>query len=636
MRNVRFVSGVVRASSLRRALRNKADCPAIEGLERRILFSALDPTFGTGGVVLGTFPGTEQLAHVFVRASGKIDAFSNQLTLDRYNADGSIDTAFGTNGRAEGVTGGSTIPLHGITALPDGTYEVADNVLSPQGLLQQVEISRFQPAHPSDRTFTRDQEFPNNLDVTVTAVRQQADGKIVVAGAVHVLQEGSQVPPTSFGLVRFNADGTLDTTFGQEGTVVVPIDGPTGQIANATPTAIAFDASGNILVSGGGTYVIPPNNAISEDDIRFADAITLRLKPNGARDTSFGDLGVSLNFLSGQDIDVSATFNQSVDTAYGLFVLPDGKIVEACNSMGTAKLIRLDSDGLIDSTFGAAASSQVVGVAATMAPDGSVIVAGHSDNFSTMQPPPVTDSALTRFDASGNLDSTFGNNGALISDLNSGGNDEFDSVTLQSDGKIVAGGNTTGGAANGKYTVARYTTPAPDTRSALTIDGTAGDDTISLTASNGTLTYTVNGTAHTAVLANLNAIIVNAFAGNDTVTVGAGIMGVAIHGGQGNDSLTGGSGNDTLFGGQGADVLIGTTGDDQLFGGAGNDTLQGGAGNDTLTGGDGDDSMRSGTGSDVFFARDGFADTVIGGGGADSAQIDPGLDSVLGISMFLT
>lgn len=101
-------------------------------------------------------------------------------------------------------------------------------------------------------------------------------------------------------------------------------------------------------------------------------------------------------------------------------------------------------------------------------------------------------------------------------------------------------------------------------------------------------------------------------------------------GGAGNDEINGSYGNDILRGGAGNDTLRGLAGNDQIDGGAGDDTIHGGADDDTIVGGPGRDSLfgdgdYSGTtigGNDTIGARDGEADQITCGWGADTAQVD--------------
>jgi len=103
-------------------------------------------------------------------------------------------------------------------------------------------------------------------------------------------------------------------------------------------------------------------------------------------------------------------------------------------------------------------------------------------------------------------------------------------------------------------------------------------------------------------------------------------------GSAGNDVFDGGFGSDTARGGPGDDNLTGGTEADQLFGEGGNDTLYGGEGDDRVDGGPGTDSLFGdysacsaygcSSGNDQLFARDGEADSLNCGAGADSAQVD--------------
>ena len=180
----------------------------------------------------------------------------------------------------------------------------------------------------------------------------------------------------------------------------------------------------------------------------------------------------------------------------------------------------------------------------------------------------------------------------------------------------------------------------------LFINGTAGNDVISLTTPDSThVRVTINGAAIDYALFDISSITVNAGDGSDRVSLARGIMGSLLIGGAGNDTLIGGDGNDTLIGGPGDDVLNGKGGDDLLKGRGGNDTLIGGAGNDILIGGSGSnylaggvgndtlyagtgpDTLLGGEGDDWIYARNGVADLIDPGAGHNRAQIDVGLES---------
>jgi hypothetical protein len=149
----------------------------------------------------------------------------------------------------------------------------------------------------------------------------------------------------------------------------------------------------------------------------------------------------------------------------------------------------------------------------------------------------------------------------------------------------------------------------------LTIVGTDHADTIKVTQKKNQ--FIVRGPDGRSVLGGdgIDEVLVQAGAGNDTVTLTGLTVSARVEGGAGNDKLTGGAEADELIGGDGNDKLTGGGGDDTLDGGAGNDTLSGGDGDDDLTGGDGIDHIIGGNGFDTVDAAtdaaDAFVDTAL-------------------------
>jgi Ca2+-binding RTX toxin-like protein len=153
----------------------------------------------------------------------------------------------------------------------------------------------------------------------------------------------------------------------------------------------------------------------------------------------------------------------------------------------------------------------------------------------------------------------------------------------------------------------------------LTVVGDAANNNIEVRSVNGILQVSDNGQAvpirslGTPRLARTVAVVVAGRAGDDTVKldVSLGTVAAAVSGGAGNDVLTAAhNGNSALSGDDGDDVLNGGGGRDLLLGGAGNDVLNGGAGADALYGGAGDDLLDGG-------GADGSPDLLVGGPGAD-------------------
>jgi uncharacterized repeat protein (TIGR01451 family) len=201
----------------------------------------------------------------------------------------------------------------------------------------------------------------------------------------------------------------------------------------------------------------------------------------------------------------------------------------------------------------------------------------------------------------------------------------------------TAGGlGPTGGAADGEVedyatsiitvqpgTVAVLPNPEAPGQNQLSIEGTAGNDTITVTQLRSfhlLLQVVMNGhNMGSFSMGNYRSIVVYAGAGDDTVNIKPGMQSF-VHGEDGNDRLTTAGGFDELFGDAGNDTLNSGGGDDYLEGDDGNDSLIAGSGNDVLLGGAGNDSLSGGAGRDI----------LIGGLGADRLSGDAGDDILIG------
>jgi Ca2+-binding RTX toxin-like protein len=164
-------------------------------------------------------------------------------------------------------------------------------------------------------------------------------------------------------------------------------------------------------------------------------------------------------------------------------------------------------------------------------------------------------------------------------------------------------------------------------------DAPNGDTSFSIAVVGSNLSTSVRGSFFESFpVSGVTSVVINCGDGNDTVTIGTGVMAVSIIGGTGDDTLTGGdnndylegdSGNDSIDGGAGNDTLTGTNNNDTLIGGIGNDVLFGGNGNDSLVGQAGNDTLDGGIGAD-FIGGGNNSDTVdysarLGGSGLNLA-----------------
>jgi uncharacterized delta-60 repeat protein len=246
----------------------------------------------------------------------------------------------------------------------------------------------------------------------------QPDGKIVIAGTRY---NGGGPNYWDFAVSRYNADGSLDTTFGGTGTVYTDLSGQSDQ-----PHSVVIQADGKIVVGG-----------IGGNGPHFFWELA-RYNTDGSLDPSFGNGGVVLT-----NPNPSGYYNEIWDLA----LQPDGKILAAgdmdVGSDGEFAVARYNANGTLDTTFGSggiAASNPRVGYsdrafAVVVQPaDGKIILAGGSGggNFDSHF-------AVSRFTPAGVLDPTFGGTGTIVTDI-PGSYEEAQDAVLQPDGKLVVVG----------------------------------------------------------------------------------------------------------------------------------------------------------------------------------------------------
>ena len=424
--------------------------------------SNLDQTFGTGGVVRTDFAGNiDQANAVVVQSNGQIIAagssFSSSKTVEdfivaRYNANGTLDKRFGKNGKITTDFFRNVDAINAIAIQPDGRIVVAGfaQLAGAGGTPRVVAVARYRSDGQPDTTFGNGgavtTSFGGNF-ASASAVMVQPDGKIVIAGTVDFNPD----LPTSgldFALARYNANGTLDGTFGNGGKVVFDFFGSFDQ-ANAA----VLQPDGKIIVVGSASY-----DAFNQD-IGFALA---RFNTDGSTDLGFGSGGKQISDFFGAGA-----------IANGIVLQADGKFVVAGSASDSATrpnatdiaVARYNADGSLDTTFGTggetaipfANSATEQGNAVALAADSKIVVTGAA--FKTFATPP--DFALVRYNADGTLDTAFGNNGTITNDI-AGGTDVAQAIAIQDDGRIVAAGRSF--RSNFDLTLARYRnegTPTP-------------------------------------------------------------------------------------------------------------------------------------------------------------------------------
>jgi len=257
-------------------------------------------------------------------------------------------------------------------------------------------------------------------DDAAAAVVAGFDGKIVAAGSSGV----------RFAVTRYNADGTLDTSFGGgDGIVTTSF----GAGLEARALGVAIEEGSGAIVAVGGTR--PPFDLGGQS---AGDVAVARYDENGNLDPGFG----------GGDGKVTTDLGEN-DDAVDVAIQGDGKIVVVA---GGFTLARYETDGDLDPTFGEAgiqttdfgtpSTGQSVGVQ----PDGGIVAAGMAGNSDIED----TDFAVARYESDGDPDNTFGTNGKVVTDFG-GADDEGHDVVIQGGGELVVAGRS-----GGDFAVARY------------------------------------------------------------------------------------------------------------------------------------------------------------------------------------
>ncbi|WP_165688549.1 hypothetical protein [Solilutibacter tolerans] len=243
----------------------------------------------------------------------------------------------------------------------------------------------------------------------------QPDGRIVVAGST------ARAGNINFALARYDANGALDTSFGSGGKVELDFVGGSEWI-----NGVAIASDGKIIVAG-------PAQAIVNQAVNFAVA---RFNANGSIDTSFGQ--------GGKNSHEVPRYNNSdaEDIPSDVALLADGKILLSGGISGRVGLMRFAANGQIDTSFGAGGhvvapntSFWETGIRMDVASDGRVVVAGYSDTTEIGS----HDFIITRFMPDGLVDASFGTGGKISTNFASLNDRGYD-VKVMPDGRIVAAG----------------------------------------------------------------------------------------------------------------------------------------------------------------------------------------------------
>ena len=297
---------------------------------------------------------------------------------------GSIDLTFNPGISAYGIL---------TTAVQsDGKIIIAGNFTSYNGIAIK-RIARLNANGTLDTTFNPG-IGPVGISSSVDKISIQSDGKIIIAGGF-----------TSYNgiainhIARLNANGTLDTTFNPRASV------------NRVPATLAIQSDGKIIIGGSFTSY----NGIARNGIA-------RLNTDGTLDTDFNP-GTGISFSQYYIYYVKTISFQS-----------DGKIIvggdfASYNGIAINNIARLNTDGTLDTTFNPGSLGARSVYITSVQSDGKIIIARVNSSYQGL-----TYYGFTRLNTNGTLDSTF------KPAIGLGLEDSVSSFSIQGDGKIIVMG----------------------------------------------------------------------------------------------------------------------------------------------------------------------------------------------------
>lgn len=420
---------------------------ALAAAPAHALSGDVDPTFATAGKRTTDFGGTYDWAYATaVQPDGAIVAagVSNasgtyDFAVARYTASGALDPSFGKGGLVTTDFGGSYDWVYALALQPDGRIVAAG--VSDRSGSRDFALARYNADGSLDPTFGSGGllVLPVRPLTTdiVRGVAVQPDGKILAAGVTYD-DTVSLRPHGDFMLVRYTPEGRLDPSFGVGGIVTTNFEGESYD----EPYAIVLQPDGRIVLGGSSNTGGGVGRIFGADNLALA-----RYLPTGLLDPEFGQTGKVV-------VDAGGFF----ESIRAIALDPGGRIVAAGRTNGERRgdllLTRFRPDGTLDTTFGTTRGGLTVTDLGTgeeglsglaLAPDGTIVTGG------IVAPDPHGDLALMRYDSAGRFDRSFGHGGFASVDVG-GRDDRLRGLALQPDGNVVVVGSS-----ETDFVIARFT-----------------------------------------------------------------------------------------------------------------------------------------------------------------------------------
>lgn len=368
----------------------------------------LDTSFDGDGIVINDLGATEALGTVIPMPDGRLllvgtgnGTVGNQ-TFIMYHVDGTLDTSFGTNGVATGLYG----DLWGFQPADGGGWYIPSNYdTSSISHLQDAALIKYTANGAVDTSFATngravwrwDPDTP--LNEGCTDALELSNGKILVCGFLNV-----SVTDQDAAIGMLNANGTLDTSWGNDGVITIDRTG-------------RFDRANAILPQDDGKFLIV-GTATSASNIQ--EIWLQRFNADGTTDTTYGTNGVTY---------IRTDIND--DSPGNLQVLDDGSLVMAVQGTAQWTVVKVTPGGQLDTTFGNSGVANLAGrlsgygtvlataVGVGVQPNGRIVVGGRIQAIRLVNFVPETTYRVgfARFNPDGTVDTTFGTNGQVAHDV---------------------------------------------------------------------------------------------------------------------------------------------------------------------------------------------------------------------------
>ena len=406
---------------------------------------------------------------VYVDSSGKVYVTGYSKNVDdngdmyviKLNNDGNLDTSFGNKGKVvvNNIAGGNgwdrgnslyvdkngKVYVTGYSKNTKGNFDMYVIRLRNDGIIDNTFGS------PLGRDINEDGINDNAVIISNIAggngydygysLYVDSSGKVYVTGSSY---NGNSYNGSSSDMyvIRLNSDGTLDTSFGNSGKVVV--NNIAGKNSYDVGLSLCVDNSGKVYITGF-------SNNGSNDNM-----YVIRLNSNGSFDTSFGNKGkIIINGIAGRN---------SWDRADYLYVDKNGKVYVTGTSKNVYRnsnmyVIKLNNNGSLDKSFGnngkvivnKIASGNIFDYGKSLYVDnnGKIYITGASYNGSNF------DMYVIRLNSDGSLDTSFGTKGKVVVNNIAGGNshDVGYSLYVDKNGKVYVTGDSWNGSNRDMYVI---------------------------------------------------------------------------------------------------------------------------------------------------------------------------------------